>query len=78
MTEFTQDDLLRYLYGETSEKKTAAIRAALQKDAKLRGDFDQLKSLQNNLDQLKASPSKKTIDNILKYAATKQSNVQTH
>lgn len=78
MTEFTQDDLLRYLYGETSEKKTAAIRAALRKDAKLRGDFDQLKSLQNNLDQLKASPSKKTIDNILKYAATKQSNVQTH
>ncbi|MBN9349726.1 MAG: hypothetical protein J0H55_03495 [Chitinophagaceae bacterium] len=78
MTEFTQDDLLRYLYGETSEKKTAAIRAALRKDAKLRGDFDQLKSLQNKLDQLKASPSKKTIDNILKYAATKQSNVQTH
>lgn len=78
MTEFTQDDLLRYLYGETSEKKTAAIRAALGKDAKLRGDLDQLKSLQNKLDQLKASPSKKTIDNILKYAATKQSNVQTH
>lgn len=78
MNEISQEDLVRYSYGETSEKKTAAIRAALKKDLKLRESYEQLKSVQKGLDTLKASPSPRTIDKILKYAASKHSKVQAH
>lgn len=78
MTEFTQADLLRYFYGETSESKTAEIRAALQKDSKLRDSYNQLKLTLNALDEAKSSPSQSVMDKILKYAASKQPKVQTH
>ncbi len=78
MTEFTQDDLLRFLYGETSEKKTAAIKAAIKKDFKLRETYDQLRSLQNNLDEAKMNPSDEVINKIMKYAVSKHAKVQAH
>ncbi len=78
MTEFTQTDLLRYFYGETSEGKTEEIRAALQKDSKLRDSFNELKQTMNALDEAKSTPSQSVMDRIFKYAASKQPKVQTH
>ncbi len=68
MHNFTQEDLLQYLYNETSIEKTAAIKAALANDWDLSEKFNLLSSTRQNLDTIKLSPRKQAIDNILKYA----------
>ena len=68
MHNFTPEDLLQYLYKETSLEQTAQIEAALQTDWSLREKFEVLNSAQKRLEALKMSPSQQTIDNILNYA----------
>lgn len=68
MHNFTPEDLLQYLYNETSPSQTAAIKAALETDWVLREKFDVITSAKNRLEALKLSPSQQTIDNILSYA----------
>lgn len=68
MHSFTPEDLLQYLYNETSTEKTAAIKAALESDWSLREKLEVISSGAKRLDSIKLSPRKKTIDNILNYA----------
>jgi hypothetical protein len=68
MHNFTPEDLLLYLYNETSPAQTAQIKAALETDWSLREKFDVLTSAQNKLETIKMSPSQRTVDNILDYA----------
>ena len=68
MHNFTPEDLLQYLYKETSPAQTAAIKAALETDWSLREKFEVITSAQKRLEALKMSPSQQTIDNILSYA----------
>ena len=69
MHNFTPEDLLQYLYKETSTEKTAAIEAALISDLNLREKLNVLSEAQQKLNDVKlVSPRKKAIDNILNYA----------
>jgi len=68
MHNFTPEDLLQYLYNETSPAQTAEIKAALETDWSLREKFEVITSAQKRLEALKISPSQKTIENILNYA----------
>ena len=68
MHNFTPEDLLQYLYNETSPEQTAQIKAALESDWSLRENFEVITSAQKRLEALKMSPSQQTIDNILNYA----------
>ncbi len=69
MYNFTQEDLLQYLYKETSTAKTAAIKTALKTDWSLHEELEFLILAQQKLDEVKlCSPRKQTIDNILSYA----------
>jgi len=68
MHNFTPEDLLRYLYNETSSSETAAIKAALESDWTLREKYEVITSAQNRLEKLKMSPRQKTIDAIISYA----------
>ena len=68
MHNFTPEDLLQYLYNETSPAQTAQIKAALETDWSLREKFEVITSAQKRLEALKMSPSQRTIDNILNYA----------
>ena len=68
MHNFTQEDLLLYLYKETSAEQTAKIKAALETDWSLSEKFEELTSAQKELKTLKMSPSQQTISNILNYA----------
>lgn len=68
MHNFTPEDLLLYLYNETSPAQTAEIKAALETDWSLREKFEALTSAQKRLGALKMSPSQQTVDNILNYA----------
>lgn len=68
MQSFTMEDLLQYLYKETSPEKTAAIKAALESDWSLREKFEVMETASKNLEQIKLSPREQTIDFILNYA----------
>ncbi len=68
MHNFTPEDLLQYLYNETSPAQTAEIKAALESDWSLREKFEVISSAQKRLESLKLSPRQETIDNILNHA----------
>jgi hypothetical protein len=68
MTNFTPEDLLLYLYKETSAKKTNAIEAALEKDWTLREKLAVLKASMQRLDKITESPRTEVVLNVLNYA----------
>jgi hypothetical protein len=78
MHNFTPEDLLQYLYNETSPAQTAEIKAALETDWSLREKFEVITSAQSRLEALKMSPSQQTIDNILSYAEKAVAELTPH
>ena len=68
MTNFTPEDLLLYLYKETSAKKTAAIETALQNDWTLREKLNVLKTSMERLDKITLSPRTEVVLNVLNHA----------
>ena len=79
MYNFTQEDLIQYLYNETSTEKTAAIKAALKSDWSLREKMELLSSAHQQLNSIPTvSPRKQTIDNILKYAEKSIEELSAH
>jgi hypothetical protein len=77
MIKFTQEDLIRFIYKETSEKKSADIKTALQTDWNLRESYEKLRKSKENLDTINFSPRKEIVNNILEYAARNQKRVQS-
>ena len=78
MHNFTLEDLLQYLYKETSPELTAQIKAALETDFSLREKLDLITSGQSRLEAVKFSPSQQTIDNILSYAEKAVNELSHH
>ncbi|CAN5615561.1 hypothetical protein BH11BAC3_BH11BAC3_28880 [soil metagenome] len=68
MHSFTQEDLVQYLYNESSPEKAARIKASLETDWNLREEFEVISSASKGLEDIKLSPRKIAVDNILKYA----------
>jgi hypothetical protein len=71
MTNFTPEDLLLYLYKESTPEQTAAIEEALKKDWTLREKLSVLKTSMQRLDKIKVSPRTEVVLNILNYAREK-------
>jgi len=69
MAKFTPEDLVQYLYKETSVQKSAAIEAALDSDWKLREVYDQMRESQKNLESIKLTPGNEVMDRIVQHAA---------
>ena len=68
MTNFTPEDLLLYLYKETSVEQTTAIEAALEKDWTLREKLNVLKVSMERLDKITVSPRVEVVLNVLNHA----------
>ena len=68
MTKFTPEDLLLYLYKETSLQQTAEIEEALVNDWALREKLAVLKASMQRLDKLVVTPRTEVILNVLKNA----------
>lgn len=68
MNNFTPEDLLLYLYNETSEDQTVAIRKALESDWTLREKLAVLKDSMKRLDTVVESPRTNVVLDILNYA----------
>jgi hypothetical protein len=68
MHNFTPEDLLQYLYNETSTQKAEAIKQALETDWTLREKLEVITAAQQRLEKLTLSPRPQVIDKILSYA----------
>jgi hypothetical protein len=75
MYNYTPEELLLYLYKETTPEATAAIEEALKKDWTLREKLAVLKSSMDRLDTIKVSPRTEAILNILNYARKKEETI---
>jgi hypothetical protein len=71
---FTPEELIQYLYKETSAEQTLAIEAALREDWTLREKLEVLKASTQRLDNLLESPRAEVILNVLNYARSTEVN----
>ncbi|HMO31525.1 MAG TPA: hypothetical protein PKE63_01945 [Lacibacter sp.] len=71
-SKFTPEDLLQYLYKETSPEETAAIEQALTEDWTLREKLEVLQSAQRRLEAFRCSPRTETVLKVLHYATDSQ------
>ena len=68
MTKFTLEDLLLYLYKETSPEQTAAIETGLKQDWALREKLSVLKTSMQRLDKIVEVPRTEVVLKVLNYA----------
>ena len=68
MTNFTPEDLLLYLYKETTAVETVAIEAALKQDWTLREKLEVLKLSMQRLDKITVAPRTEIVLDVLNYA----------
>ncbi len=78
MTKFTTEDLIQYLYKETSMQKTAAIEAALETDWDLLESLELIKSGQQNLETIELSPREEAVNRILQHTTKKVGQLHSH
>ena len=65
---FTQDDLVRYIYQETTAEESVEIEMALIFDEALAEKYNGLMKTVNLLTEVKVKPSDQSIDKILSYS----------
>ena len=65
---FTPEELIQYLYKETSPERTAQIEEALQHDWTLREKLEVLKNTLQVIDRPLESPRTEAVMNVLNYA----------
>lgn len=68
MHNYTPEDLLLYLYKETSSETTAAIEDALKNDWTLREKLAVIKTSMERLSTIMETPRTEVVLNVLKYA----------
>lgn len=64
---FTPEDLVQYLYKETTHEQNIAIENAMASDWTLREKFEVIKKAHARLEKFKLSPRVETVLNVLKY-----------
>ena len=65
---FTQDELIRYIYHETSDQENKEIENALICDDVILEMYKKLKNTIEQLDKIEQLPSGQVIDKILNYS----------
>ena len=68
MPKITTEELIQYLYHETSKDQSMAIEKALQTDWELKDELEVLKDSMKSLDKMVKSPRSQSVDAILNYA----------
>ncbi len=70
----TQEDVIRYVYAETSPEEECWIEEALLKDQDLLSFYLDSMDLMNGMNRIVKQPSNRVIHNILSYANMKTSD----
>jgi flagellin-specific chaperone FliS len=66
---FTPEDLVQYLYKETTPAQNAAIEEAMQNDWTLREKFEVIQKAHARLEKFKLSPRVESVLNVLRYGS---------
>ncbi|HAP00829.1 MAG TPA: hypothetical protein DCQ93_02780 [Bacteroidetes bacterium] len=74
---FTQEDLVRFIYNETSEEESLEIKKALLENLDLAKAYQGMLTVKDELEQGKLNPSDSSIDIILQYSR-EQVNTESH
>ena len=72
MHNYSPEDLILYLYKETSPDATAAIEKALEEDWSLREKLAVIKTSMERLNSITVSPRTEIVLNILRHARTQE------
>jgi hypothetical protein len=64
----TQNDVVRYLYNETSNQENIYVEAALLYDKELLNFYLDCADLKSGMDKIQLSPSDSAMDRILSYS----------
>ena len=78
MHNFTPEELVQYLYKETSPEKSLAIEAALKNDWSLQEMYDVIVSAQKRLEAFQLSPREEAVNKILQYAQKAIAELHPH
>ena len=73
---FTLNDLVRYLYNETSASETLAINEALHTDPVLMNQYEEMLVSYQQLPRVKFSPAPASLNNILQYSRQRSLETQ--
>ena len=65
---FTQNDVVRYIYGEIPDDEKLAFENAMICDTELLDLFHELRNVKNQLNLVKKNPRNHVIKNILDYS----------
>jgi len=65
---FTQDDLVRYIYKETTIEENFEIEQALIFDEALADDYAAMKDVVKSLDAIQKEPSDRSVETILSFS----------
>lgn len=65
---FTQDDVIRYVYEETSGSEREEIMQAIICDSELQNLYKEIVAVKTQLDESMKTPSDKVTQNILNYS----------
>ena len=68
MHNFTPEDLVQYLYKETSPEKTLAIKTALETNWHLKEMYKVIVSAQKRLEAFQLSPREEAVNKVLRHA----------
>lgn len=68
MENYSTEDLILYIYGESTADQTQEISRAIQNDWQLREKYQALKESIQGLSSLVKGPRQQTIDAIMNYA----------
>ena len=69
MNTIKTEDLIRFLYNETSNKENLLIESALAYDFKLKEEYNSLKEAIDELKSFSLSPSEQCVNRILSHLA---------
>lgn len=65
---FTKNDLVRFVYKELSEEEQNQIKNSAIQDPELEDSLKELEETKENLNKVMASPSQRSVDNILAFS----------
>ncbi|MBM3177377.1 MAG: hypothetical protein FJZ78_05150 [Bacteroidetes bacterium] len=65
---FTQNDLIRFIYQETTEEESREIRKSVKVDRELSGQLDALQQMTRALDSEISMPGKDVVAAIMQHA----------
>ena len=65
---FTENDLVRSLYGELTQEETAEFQQALIARPSLREELNELQEVTKGLDKVRYQPSLKTLKKIMDFS----------